>query len=148
MKWKEWPTDPRYLVSDQGQVIGLRGRQLSPGPCGQGGYRKVSTSPNPNQRVDYMVLEAFVGPRPEGCEVCHANDVQSDNRLANLSWGTHVKNCQDRKANGKQHVPIKYNRKRIQDLFSQGASLSEIIALTGISRTTLWRIRKTLQETK
>ena len=148
MTWKPWPRDERYLVSDQGQIRGLKGRVLKPGPCGQGGYRKVSTVPNPNQRVDYMVLETFVGPRPEGHEVLHANDDQSDNRLENLRWGTHVENCQDRRRNGKHHVSYKYPRDTVRAMIEQGLTRAEILATTRMSRTQFWRIARNLSEEK
>ena len=138
MTWKPWPKDERYLVSDQGQVRGLKGHVLKPGRAGTN-YRKVSTKPNPNQRVDYMVLETFVGPRPEGHEVLHANDDQSDNRLENLRWGTHVENCQDRTQNGKLHIEFKYDYERIRQMRRDGMSYLAIQEATGASRVTVWR---------
>lgn len=39
-----------------------------------------------------MVLEAFVGPCPPGEEACHGPAGQSNDSLANLSWGTRSKN--------------------------------------------------------
>ena len=47
-----------------------------------------------------MVLEAFVGPRPEGLECRHLNGDRSDARLSNLQWGTHAENMQDRERHG------------------------------------------------
>lgn len=47
-----------------------------------------------------LVLLAFVGPCPDGMEACHANDIPTDNRLANLRWGTHADNMRDRIENG------------------------------------------------
>jgi hypothetical protein len=47
-----------------------------------------------------MVLEAWRGPRPEGLEARHRNDVKSDNRLDNLLWGTASENMLDRGLNG------------------------------------------------
>jgi len=42
-----------------------------------------------HRSVHSLVLEAFVGPRPEGMDGCHENDVPWDNRLSNLKWDTH-----------------------------------------------------------
>jgi hypothetical protein len=42
--------------------------------------------------VHRLVLEAFVGPCPEGMEGCHGPGGQTDNRLVNLSWDTRAKN--------------------------------------------------------
>ena len=42
--------------------------------------------------VHRLVLEAFVGPCPEGQEGCHGPNGRTDNSLKNLSWGTREKN--------------------------------------------------------
>lgn len=48
-------------------------------------------------QVHRMVLEAFVGPCPDGMECRHFPDNNpSNNRLDNLSWATHYDNIQDR----------------------------------------------------
>jgi HNH endonuclease/NUMOD4 motif len=51
-------------------------------------------------RVHRLVLDAFVGPCPEGMESLHANDIASDNRLSNLRWGTRSDNAADTVSNG------------------------------------------------
>lgn len=43
-----------------------------------------------------LVLEAFVGPCPEGMEACHFPDAtRSNNRIENLRWDTKAANTQD-----------------------------------------------------
>jgi len=46
-------------------------------------------------RVHRLVLEAFVGPCPHGCEACHRNNDPSDNRIENLRWDTKQSNLAD-----------------------------------------------------
>jgi hypothetical protein len=46
-------------------------------------------------RVHRLVLEAFVGPCPEGMECRHKNGVKADCRLENLCWDTPERNRQD-----------------------------------------------------
>jgi hypothetical protein len=46
-------------------------------------------------QVHHLVLEAFVGPRPDGMEGCHWNDDPADNRVANLRWDTRSANVRD-----------------------------------------------------
>lgn len=53
-------------------------------------------------RAHILVLEAFVGGRPDGCYACHKNDVKTDNRLENLYWGTPQENQRDKERNGNQ----------------------------------------------
>ncbi len=50
--------------------------------------------------VHHLVLEVFVGPRPDGMEACHRNGDWRDNRLENLRWGTPESNYRDRDAHG------------------------------------------------
>lgn len=50
--------------------------------------------------VHLLVLEAFVGPRPEGLDGLHENDIKTDCYLDNLKWGTPQQNWEDRKRNG------------------------------------------------
>ena len=45
--------------------------------------------------VHALVAAAFVGPRPEGMEVCHNNGDPSDNRLENLRYDTRRANQLD-----------------------------------------------------
>lgn len=42
-----------------------------------------------------LILETFVGQRPEGYEARHLNGDGSDNRLVNLQWGTSSENTYD-----------------------------------------------------
>lgn len=64
-----------------------------------------------NAAVHRLVLEAFVGPCPDGMEACHADDDRRHNALDNLRWDTKAANCQDRTRNGgspnalKTHCP-------------------------------------------
>lgn len=42
-----------------------------------------------------LVLEAFVGPCPEGMECCHNDGNPANNKLENLRWDTRSANHQD-----------------------------------------------------
>lgn len=68
------------------------------------GYLLVDLRANGRSRkvfIHRLVLEAFVGPCPEGMECCHAPDRDpSNNRLDNLRWGTKFDNQSDRKLHG------------------------------------------------
>jgi hypothetical protein len=69
------------------------------------GYMYISFSANgkllPNAKVHHLVLEAFVGPRPDGAHGCHANDIPDDNRRENLRWDSNAANVADRVKLGK-----------------------------------------------
>lgn len=59
-----------------------------------GGFRRY---------VHRLVLEAFVGPCPEGLIACHNNGDPTDNRLENLRWDTPSSNMFDKQAHGTDH---------------------------------------------
>ncbi len=50
--------------------------------------------------VHRLVLLAFKGPRPDGQYCRHLNGVPTDNRLANLAWGTKSENTFDKVGHG------------------------------------------------
>lgn len=54
------------------------------------------------RKVHQIVLEAFVGPRPEGIEVMHADDDRTNNRLENLSYGTRQENARQMAERGRR----------------------------------------------
>lgn len=64
-----------------------------------------------HRRVHLLVLETFHGPRPEGLVARHLNGRKSDNRAANLRWGTHKENADDREAHGHTRVAHISNRR-------------------------------------
>lgn len=103
--WRAIPgSEGRYEVSDLGRVRSLvrGGRILKPAKS-KTGYLMVAPvidGRNKPRRVHHLVLLAFVGPRPDGAEGCHNNDVPGDNRLVNLRWDTRAANVADRKARG------------------------------------------------
>ena len=61
--------------------------------------------------IHILVLEAFVGPRPEGQCGLHWDDDRSNNSVENLRWGTRADNAADLVRNGnhgqarKTHCP-------------------------------------------
>lgn len=74
----------------------LRGKMLA--QIDRGGYKGVTLSANdiPTiRKIHRLVLEAFVGPCPDGMLTRHLNGNPSDNRLSNLKWGTPVENAGD-----------------------------------------------------
>lgn len=107
-RWLPVAANPKYSVSDLGNVRGPRGL-LKPRSCSQGGYLGIHWTGGVNQYVHHLVLEAFVGPCPEGCEALHADDQRSNNRLDNLSWGRHDDNMKAaRMPRGKDHWNYKH----------------------------------------
>ncbi len=53
-----------------------------------------------NKDIHSLVAAAFLGPRPDGMEVCHNNGDARDNRLENLRYDTRSANQRDAVAHG------------------------------------------------
>jgi hypothetical protein len=54
--------------------------------------------------VHRVVLEAFVGPCPEGMECRHLDGDRRNNRLDNLCWGTRAENWDDKRRHGTLNI--------------------------------------------
>jgi len=50
--------------------------------------------------VHRLVMLTFIGPCPEGMEVCHNNGDPADNRVENLRYDTHANNMLDKNDHG------------------------------------------------
>lgn len=117
--WKDIPGwEGFYQVSDLGRIrsvdrripksVGdgcrlMRGKVLKPGIYKNPGYSRVNLSrPGRTQWFDihFLVLLAFVGPRPEGMECRHLDGVRMNSGLSNLCWGTSKQNQGDRRGHG------------------------------------------------
>lgn len=109
-----------YEVSDQGQMRSVkhtgirkdgrsytvRAQQIKICTCLRTGYGDVSLRRDNKQmrgRIHVLVLEAFVGPRPDGNYGRHLNGDPTDNRLVNLQWGTPAQNMHDAVGHGTHH---------------------------------------------
>ena len=105
-----------YEVSNQGRVRSLdridrrgclrRGCIRRPAPNNAQGHLRLGLYKNnefSRMYVHRLVLEAFVGPCPEGMEACHWDDDPTNNQLSNLRWAPRSENNHDRARNGRDH---------------------------------------------
>lgn len=58
--------------------------------------------------VHILVLQAFVGPCPEGMECCHNDGNKTNNWITNLRWDTPKANQNDRKKHGTDMIGQKH----------------------------------------
>jgi len=161
MKLKHYPKNPRYLVSDLGQVFGPCGGcvrddaaetfgLLTPKIEEDGGYLIVSIHDDAGQRselVHRMVLETFVGlPRDEE-QASHLNGVPTDCRLENLAWETAKQNNARKYEHGTAYNSANVTRRirerdieTIFDCYDQGISFTDIGKRFGVNRSTIARV--------
>lgn len=57
-------------------------------------------------RVHTLVAMAWHGPRPEGAIARHLSDDRSDNRPANIAWGTYTDNLREAYDNGRRRTAL------------------------------------------
>jgi hypothetical protein len=93
---------PGYLITRDGFIISSKRPYVRTSkvlkPFLTCGYLRVSLSKNgreKDRKVHQLMAETFIGPCPEGMEVCHNNGNALDNRLENLRYATHESNCGD-----------------------------------------------------
>lgn len=100
-------TNDCYEVSHRGRVwsrprLGTRGGIMA-GSTDPDGYRQVQFhcyGKMTNHRIHQLVALAFLGPTPEGMEICHKDGDQLNNDVSNLKFDTHRKNTQERVEHG------------------------------------------------
>jgi hypothetical protein len=95
-----------------------------------------------------LVLEAFVGPCPEGFVTRHLNGLGVDNRLLNLKYGTEKENWADRYLHGTDNCGEKHATSKVSEfmvfeiralLNGQGAAYARA---HGLSESAVRSIRK------
>lgn len=115
-EYREIEGFPYYRVGDDGTVwsrrvfvgghnglwaIGNTWRPLR--PQRQAGCLAVSLCREgkvQQHKLHHLVLEAFVGPRPDGLEGCHGDGDFTNNSLDNLRWDTPLANADDKRRHG------------------------------------------------
>lgn len=119
----------RQVAHPTGGLCWRRERILKPGTC-HGGYLMVSLCSKGSciaSPVAHLVATAFLGPRPQGMEVCHCNGVRTDNRVENIRYGTPAGNHADKLAHGTDNRGNKHPLAKLTE-----ANVLEIRALRGV----------------
>ena len=159
--WKPIPGYDGYEVSNLGQVRSYkkRGRtkgcltfkflNLSPGKQGYTSALLINNDGlRKHKRVHQLIMLAFIGPCPDGMEVCHNNDIKSDNRLDNLRYGTPAENMEDmiknhngihpaKKHTVKRATRIHTKREKFIEIYNSCHSLEEVSARIGLKKKTV-----------
>jgi hypothetical protein len=155
-----------YSVSDWGRVRSedralphwRGGTRLQPGRIlsgGSHGYPRLTVVLHGNGRrctrkVHQLVAEAFLGPCPKGLIVLHGQGGGLDNRVGNLSYGTHKQNSADRERDGTtlrgSLVPVaKFTEAdvlQIRERIAQGERQRSIAKEYGVAESTISAIKR------
>lgn len=104
---KPIPEWPGYHATDDGRILSTRRVflcELKPERTRHGYLRVCLVDGDDGDTVHWsvhtLVLEAFVGPRPDGHQARHLNGIRTDNRASNLAWGTVAENHADKAIHG------------------------------------------------
>lgn len=160
-EWKPIPGFDGYEVSDLGRVRSWYDRSLSlretplvlkQTRLGKTPYLRVGLRrdrKNFTKRVHHLVLEAFVGPRPEGLIGCHGDGDPTNNQLSNLRWDTPQANSDDRVKHGNAWSPVGEARSvkltnddvcKIRARRANGERVVDLSAEFGMSKAQISRI--------
>lgn len=136
--WRAIPGLPKYEVSDLGRI-----RSFKSGACrilklspDKNGYPVIHPSGHTPKFVHRLVMLAFVGPCPEGLEVCHGPGGQADNRPSNLRYDTRKGNLQDAVRSGNMGKGL--STEQIVNLHSKGHTVSNIAKMFNVSRASIY----------
>ena len=113
-RWKEYPREPKYEVSDTGEVRRKSTKHLLPQYQQKSGYMAVCITNSYRCPqwilVHRMVAETFIEGRRPGLVVDHINTDRSDNRVTNLRWATYKENSNNEQTKINRKNAIKTER--------------------------------------
>lgn len=150
----------RYEVSDLGRMRPLFSRRtgkykagrIKQSACDNDGYPLTilyrADGTKRCAKIHTFVLEAFVGPRPNGMQCRHLNGNPTDNRLENLRWGTCRENQADKIRHGRSLRGERQNKAKlraddvraIRRLLAAGSDPQSVAGRFGVSRSTVYHI--------
>ncbi len=150
VEYRVVPGFPEYRVGSDGSVwsrwAGKRGhanckltddwKQLNPSK--RKGYRVVNICSEGKRRtwlVHRLVALAFLGPEPDGHEVCHNNGKPDDNRAENLRYDTRKNNMRDCLKHGTHNRGEKQGLHKLTE--SQVKAIRAAYAAGGVSQYAL-----------
>lgn len=153
--WKDIPGyEGRYQVSDQGRVRSIDhrvrlvvkgvettrlspGKVLKPGRSGSLGHLTVAVGKHNSMPVHFLVMLAFVGPRPLGADVAHGDGDPGNNRIGNLRYASRTSNNQDVVFHGRRRLTVEEIRRVRAEAFAYRGAQQALAAEFNVSPSTI-----------
>jgi hypothetical protein len=157
VEWRPVPGfEGFYSVSNAGQVRS-EARIVNGYPVREGlvkprrdkdGYLTVLLYKGGQKRrfVHRLVLEAFVGPAPQGMVACHEDGIPHNCRLSNLRWDTQTANNADKRRHGTFHrgsacTAAKLTEEKVMAILADQRPSKSVARDYGVSHNAILQIR-------
>lgn len=146
LQWKVIPTYPNYEVSNLGEVrrVGSTKPLKLSTKQGKFPYQRAHLCQDGKAKyilVHRLVLEAFVGPCPEGHQCLHLDSNPRNNKLDNLKWGTPEENHSTINRNGERNGRAKLTKQDVAFIRSYTGPLKDLTKLFNVSYKYITNIR-------
>ena len=155
--WKDIPGyEGKYQASNLGRIRSLdrqlgtpgkkgfktmKGQVLRPGPTKSGHLYVVLGHGAAGSPVHQLIALAFIGPRPEGKEVCHNDGDPTNNRADNLRYDTRTNNILDTFKIGKRWRKLSLEDMKAILQEPKTETCAALAKKHGVSATTISRVR-------
>lgn len=142
---KPYPSIPEYLVSKKGEIYSTRRNRIMKVHLDTYGYPRIELrceNKSVLRLVHRMVLETYVGIRPEGLVCRHLDGDKLNNQLNNLCWGTQSENGKDAWKHAREHGRegntcklTKFSVRQIRGLYKFGVKQQALAEAFGVSQS-------------
>ena len=162
--WRQIEGFPYYEISNMGRIRSWKGKgqygkrlvepRLKKTFVGGDGYPFVKLQQNGKRtyyRIHKLLLETFVGKRPDGMQARHLDGNKLHNSIGNLKWGTCEENHADKilhgvsnrgERHGNNTVLTENSVRKIRELIvSDNYTLKKIGEMFGVSVGAISRIK-------
>jgi hypothetical protein len=149
------PSEPGYYAGSDGSIWSLKGKSPLKRKANLTTKNRdrlyISFAGRRNRSVHTLIIEAFVGPRPEGLECCHNDGNSLNNRPENLRWDTRKANAADAVKHGvckghnlgETHPRSVMTSEQVLEIVravSQGERPSKVARRLGLSVTSVFSV--------
>lgn len=158
IEWKVLPSNPNYLISENGDVYDLSESRLKttylnraelPGSYCFVSLKEITGIASENGKAGYktkyvhrLVMEAFVGICPADKVVNHIDHNPKNNHISNLEYVTHKENCNKSSKNTRADKGSLIDKDIVacRIKYKQGLSIGALCRITGYSYSGMYQL--------